>query len=176
MNTVLKMEEDDDPHTEVLNRLERRLKYVEQGIRVEELDDDSGSMEKMQQTCDIAELYRLAGLIYLNRAGRKMDISNSALQSVTESAFAILDKLHICERTFPLFIISCEARTDVQRATVLQLMNNTRTQFVPTNITRVHGYIERFWAMDELDVLQGTSYAEKMTAVLSCREAVPTFC
>lgn len=172
---MLSMVADDDPHTEVLNRLERRLKYAEQEIKIEELDDGSSPMDKMQQTRDIAELYRLAGLIYLNRAGRNTAISNLALQSVTESAFTILGKLHTCERTFPLFIVSCEARTDVQRATVLRLINTTRTRFAPTNIMRAHRYIERFWATDELDVGQDTSYAEKMTAVLSSRDALPAF-
>ncbi|KAF2637690.1 hypothetical protein P280DRAFT_520824 [Massarina eburnea CBS 473.64] len=173
INTMLNMQEDDDPHTEALNRLERRLKYAEQDIKVEELD--SNSLDKMQQTRDIAELYRLAALIYLNRAGYNTAISNPALQTITESAFAILDKLHTCERTFPLFIVSCEARTDVQRATVLRLMNTTRTRFAATNIMRVHGYVERFWALDELDVGRDTEYADKVTAVLSSREAIPVF-
>jgi hypothetical protein len=175
INTMLSMVADDDPHTEVLNRLERRLKYAEQEAKVEELDDDSSPTDKMQQTRDIAELYRLAGLIYLNRGGRNTATSNLALQSVTVSAFTILDKLHTCQRTFPLFIVSCEARTDIQRATVLRLINTTRTRFPPTNIIRAHGYIERFWAIDELDVTQDTSYAEKMTAVLSSSDALPAF-
>jgi hypothetical protein len=172
---MLNMEAGDDPHTEVLNRLERRLKYAEQEPKVEELDDDSSPMDKMQRTRDIAELYRLAGLIYLNRAGRNIASSNVALQCITKSAFTILDKLHTCERTFPLFIVSCEACTDVQRASVLRLINTTRTQFTPANIMRAHGYIERFWAIDELDLGQDMSYAEKMTAVLSSKDALPAF-
>lgn len=168
------METDADPHTEVLNRLERKLRSAQQEVKVEELDE-TNLVGKVQQTRDVAELYRLAGLIYLDRAGRNAALNNSALQSVTESAFAVLEKLHTCERTFPLFIVSCEARTDIQRATVLRLMSNTSMRPAPTNIIRTHGYVERFWAADDLDVGQNTSYAEKMTAVLSSKDTLPAF-
>lgn len=174
INTVIVMETDDDPHTETLDRIERRLKYAQQEVQIEDLDDTTLA-EATRQIRSIAELYRLAGLIYLYRAGRKTSPSNSKLQSFVEAAFRILGAMQTCERTFPLFVVGCEARTDVQRAIVLQLLSTTQTRFTPSNILRVHNYIERFWAADELDFNQEIDYAEKVTAILSSSGALPAF-
>ncbi|CAI6341806.1 unnamed protein product [Periconia digitata] len=162
------MDDDEGPPPEALSKVERRLKYAKQVIKVEELD-------KIQQTLDIAELWRLAGLIYLHRAGYNATTASASLQALTESASAVLTRLYTCERTFPLFIVACEARTDVQRATVLSLIDVTRSFYTPTNITRVHRFIERFWALDDLDVGQETTYSEKLTAVMSTGYALPAF-
>ncbi|PVI01305.1 hypothetical protein DM02DRAFT_727946 [Periconia macrospinosa] len=176
LNTVIHTMDGNDDQTEVLNKLERRLKHAQQVIKVEELYEyDPGSMEKAQQTHSIAELYRLAGLIYLYRVGYSATATHSSLQAAKTSAFVILERLYTCERTFPLFIVGCEARTDNQRATILRLINNTRAQFTPTLITRIHNYLERFWAADELDVAQHTGYDEKISAILSSGCALPAF-
>lgn len=174
IDTVLEMETDDDPRSEDLDRLERRFKYSEQDIRVENLDGPH-SDDRIQKTRNVAELYRLAGLIYLHRAGRRTPLSNPVLQQLTEDAYRILETLETCERTFPLFIISCEARRDDRRAIILRLINATQNRFAPTNMLRVRSFIERFWAQEDLDVDQEIDYATKITAVLSTNNGLPAF-
>lgn len=174
VTTALEIERDNDPRTELLDKIERSLKYAQQEIKIEELDE-SGGAHAMQRLRDIAELYRLAGLIYLQRAGRKCRSSNAALQAATESAFKILNGLETCERTFPLFIVSCEARDETQKATVLRLLSTTQERYAPGNIFLVHDFIERFWATNELDVGQYIDYSHRMTIVLSSRDTLPAF-
>ncbi|KAF2015183.1 hypothetical protein BU24DRAFT_424063 [Aaosphaeria arxii CBS 175.79] len=174
ISEVMRAEIGSDIPLESLDKLERQLKYARQEIRVEDIDDVTRSAEATELR-STAELYRLAGLIYLERAGRKVSPSNARVQQYVNDAFSILDGLHVCGRTLPLFIISCEASTDSQKATILRLLSSTKHHYGPCNIVRVHNFIERFWAMNELDSDQDLGYTEKMTDVLSLGDSLPAF-
>ncbi|KAF2792458.1 hypothetical protein K505DRAFT_307580 [Melanomma pulvis-pyrius CBS 109.77] len=174
IDVVLEMETNKNSHTETLDKLDRRLKFAKQYVRIEDLDA-SMCIDRKRQIEDIAELYRLAGLIYLNRAGRNVPTSSPVLQRLTEKAFVILETLHTCERTFPLFLVGCEARTDDQRTIVLRVIDRTQSRFPPASIMRIRGYIERFWAQNDLDTGQAIDYALKMTTAMSNADGLPAF-
>jgi hypothetical protein len=165
---------DNDERTAILDKLERTLKYTRQMTRLENPEDPQ-SVEDFRQMQDVAELYRLGGLIYLHRAGRRCASSNQTLQKLVDDAFNILKRLDACERTFPLFIVSCEARTDTQRTIVLELIKRTRGCFKYNSMVRVRSFIERFWAQDDLDTEHDIDYASKLTAALSNVGTLPAF-
>ncbi|KAF2470637.1 uncharacterized protein BDR25DRAFT_286748 [Lindgomyces ingoldianus] len=171
IDTVLEMEIDNDPHVDELDKLERRLKFTKQEF-VESPDD---VLEFNPQSPKIAELYRLAGLIYLHRAGRKTITVKHILQGLVEEAFTVLQALETCERSFPLFIVGCEARSDRRRAIVLGILKATQIQFAESNVLRVRAFIERFWAQDDLDPNQDIDYSSRVTAVLSRTDCLPVF-
>ncbi|KAF2185249.1 hypothetical protein K469DRAFT_165051 [Zopfia rhizophila CBS 207.26] len=175
IDTVLEMEICDDPqHIENIEKLERRLKYSQQEVSIDSLSD-SGSFNNIEQMRNIAELYRLSGLIYLHRAARGTSVPDQLLQKLVNDAFTVLEKLETCERTFPLFITGCEARDDIRRGTILRILNATQAQFAPGNSLRARQYIERFWMQEDLDVNQEIDYASKVTAVLSTADSLPAF-
>ncbi|KAF2730490.1 hypothetical protein EJ04DRAFT_579818 [Polyplosphaeria fusca] len=156
------------------DKLERRLKFARQDLRINLLEDAS-SPHEYQRVKDIAELYRLAGLVYLHRAGRGTATTSYALQTIIDEAFAIMQRLDTCNRTFPLFIISCEARTEAQRAVILGVVQRNAARPLSANTTRVWGFVERFWAQDDLDTEQEVDYAAKITAALSRTNSLPAF-
>jgi hypothetical protein len=174
INVVLDVDTSESLREEVLNKLERRLKYAQQEIRLETLDD-SENLGSVRHAKSIAELYRLSGLIYLQRAVRWDTNTTSGYHRIITDAFQILENIEICERTLPLFIVGCEAHTDAQRAIVLRVIDSTQTRFAPNNMLRVRGFIERFWAQDDLDTEQQMVYATKLTAILSNDSGIPAF-
>lgn len=166
MDMLLEQETTGHLNLDGIDSCERRLKYARQIVKLEDVDERrSGSTA--QRTEDIAELYRLGGIIYLHRAARRSPLWTQCLQRSTTSAFEIICRLDTCERTFPLFVIGCEARNDPQRASILRIIRNTQEQYVPSDMIRVREYLERFWAQDDLDVGQEIDFAAKVTAALS---------
>jgi hypothetical protein len=170
IQVVLEMESDQSAHTEELDKWERRLRFAQQTTSAE-------SLETMNTPhyIRLAELHRLSGLIYLQRAGRHASSSNVALQEYLERAFETLRSLDTCERMFPLFIVGCEASTDIQRMTVLELIHRTAVQCVSADMLRVRHFIERFWAQSDLDTDQSKDYISRMTTAVSMYDGLPVF-
>lgn len=160
--------------TDTIDKLERRLKFARQELDVEILDDIEHPTQE-QNLRDIAELYRLAGLIYLHRAAKKTPISHSSVMKFVKDAYEILERLETCERGFPLFIVACEARTDTQRGEILRILANTQKVLKVGNIIRIQRLVERLWTQDDLDSENQLDYSLKVTAILSTSGALPAF-
>lgn len=155
-----------------LEKLERRLKYARQ-----EIVEPHGSMRPAREIRYIqgtAELQRLSGLIYLYRVGKKTASSHPVLQELVRNAFRLLEELKTCKRTFCLFVVGCEASTDYQRALVLKVAHRTKTDFLCTVMMRTGQYLERFWALSDLDIDNRLDHGAKMTAAASISK-VPAF-
>jgi hypothetical protein len=170
IQVVLEMESDRSAHTEELDKWERRLKFAQQTTSAE-----SPETLSTPHYIRLAELHRLSGLIYLQRAGRQASSSNVALQEYLEKAFEILWSLDTCERMFPLFIVGCEASADTQRTKVLELISRTEEQCVSADMLRVRHFIERFWAQYDLDMDQSRDYIARMTTAVSIYDGLPVF-
>jgi len=159
IDAVMEQEEYQLPAGEVVEKFERRLKYANQ-----ELNPSIGNYERVK---NVAELYRLSGLIYLQRAARGAFSSNPAVKELVDAAYNIIKRMESCGNTFPIFIIGCEARSDERRAEILRILRTTRSVLGSMNINRVHEFIERFWAQEDLDVEQTIEYTTKVTSVLA---------
>ena len=159
---------------DTIDKLERRLKFTRQELDVEILGDIEHPTQE-QNLRGIAELYRLAGLIYLHRAAKKTPISHSGVTKFVKNAFEILERLDTCERGFPLFIAACEARTDAQRGEILRILANTQKVLKVGNIIRVQRLVERLWAQDDLDSENQLDFSLKITAILSTSGTLPAF-
>ena len=159
---------------DTIDKLERRLKFARQELDVEILGDTEHPTQE-QNLRGIAELYRLAGLIYLHRAAKKTPISHSGVTKFVKDAFEILERLKTCERGFPLFIVACEAQTDTQRGEILRILANTQKVLKVGNIIRIQRLVERLWAQDDLDSENQLDYSLKITAILSTSGALPAF-
>lgn len=162
-----------DPENEVLDKLERRLKYSKQ-----ELDGPHSlgqSSEDLAHITSIAELHRLCGLIYIYRVGRGVASNHPTLRSLVSDAFSILETVRTCDRTFPLFLLGCEAETDVQRALILRITRRTEEEYFSNVMIRIREYVERFWALTDLDTVGEVSHTERMTAAASAQSSLPSF-
>lgn len=107
--------------------------------------------------------------------GRQISSLDPALRSFVSNAFEILEGLSVCDRTFPLFILGCEAETDVQRAIILRISKQTETEYFSSIMSRIRGYIETFWPWKDLDVEGVVGHSERMAAAVSAQSSPPSF-
>jgi hypothetical protein len=119
------------------------------------------------------ELFQLAILVYLNRSTENLLDHISRTQHHISKAFTLFSKLDSCERQFPVFVLGCEARTDKQRTTILQLIDRTELKVSSRSLNHVKMMLQAVWAQDDLAVHE-LSYWDKISSVFSCCTIVPS--
>ncbi|KAJ5833245.1 hypothetical protein N7474_001556 [Penicillium riverlandense] len=122
----------------------------------------------------LVELFQLATLVYLSRIfGNTFEPAFETQQRI-ERAFNIFSQLSSCDRQFPLLILGCEARTDAERCTVLDLISRTEERTSSRSLFLTKKLIQAIWVQDDLS--QGhIVYTEKLSAILTCCTILPTF-
>ncbi|OIW26875.1 hypothetical protein CONLIGDRAFT_620932 [Coniochaeta ligniaria NRRL 30616] len=154
---------DTDDHTNFLKILDWR-------IRTTTVLPTSGDSP---DTPLILELYQLAMLVYINRANPKLNPA-SKTQKQIERGFEIFAQLRSCDRQFPIFILGCEARSDEQRAVVLDLISRTEKGVSSRSFNYGRVLVQSVWAQDDLASGE-IDYLDKLSYVISCCKIVPTF-
>lgn len=121
-----------------------------------------------------AELYRLAMLVYLDQASGNALKQTARTKDRVDRAFALMGQLRTCPRQFPIFIFGCEARTEDQRAAVLDLI--ARSEQDPSSRSFVHAKLlmQAVWAQDDLAERE-LNYFDKISYVVSCCKIMPIF-
>ncbi|KAL2194434.1 fungal-specific transcription factor domain-containing protein [Corynascus similis CBS 632.67] len=159
-----------DENKSYLRILEWRIRTTAITTTADDNDD------KSEDATLITELYRLATLVYLHRASFEMPWPATRTQQLVDKGFCLLARLGACDRQFPIFVLGCEARSDEQRAVLLDLI--TRTERGPSsrsfNYTRA--LLQAIWAQDDLAATsREVGYLDKMSYVISCCKNLPTF-
>jgi hypothetical protein len=123
------------------------------------------------------EVYQVATLIYLARASQSPWEASTKLESLIDRAFTVPTQAHFCTHFFPLFVLSCEARTDEQRIAVLNLLARTETAVRARSLGAFQTQIQALWVQQDLhadgDLI--VNYLELMKAVISANSALPSF-
>ncbi|TAQ87809.1 hypothetical protein B7494_g3898 [Chlorociboria aeruginascens] len=157
-------------HKQQLDSLELRL------ISIPRHNDFATTTPREQKRTDlVAELYRLAGLVYLHRAGRRSRVGFQPTESVLRNAFSIIKQLEYCESVWPLFIIGCEARSDEQRLLIHQNFSKALKRRDTDNIRSIRKMVEASWIQDDLCEDEETDYQLKINALMSANTVLPIF-
>ncbi|KAF2430598.1 hypothetical protein EJ08DRAFT_239139 [Tothia fuscella] len=156
---------------EALNMLERRLTHLKQYV---DQDDGSDRSSQHRHALNIAELYRLASLVYLQRAGKGYPTNKPGVLSLVNAGFEIIATLQTCPRVFPLIILGCEARSDEDRMIILELLRKTENSRRIGNFSRARRFIEASWAQDDLHTGE-LDYVQKFDTIMSRSEDMPSF-
>ncbi|KAI1497640.1 fungal-specific transcription factor domain-containing protein [Biscogniauxia marginata] len=123
----------------------------------------------------VMRLYQLAMLVYLDRSSYSLIDQPIRTQQHIDKAFAIFPRLSSCKQQFPIHVIGCEARTDEQRAVVLDVISRTEK----TSSSRSFNYCKRtlqaVWVQDDLAYGDNISYRDTLTSVMSHCVIVPSF-
>lgn len=122
----------------------------------------------------VIEVYRLAILVYVNRVSSNVLDHAAKTQQHVDKSFELLAQLGSCERQFPVFILGCEARTDEQRAVIIDLISRTETKDSSRYFVHVKMLLEIIWKQTDL-ANSGLDYWDKLTSVISCCTVVPSF-
>ncbi|KAI8631726.1 fungal-specific transcription factor domain-containing protein [Xylariaceae sp. FL1651] len=169
----------------VLEQLSDICDYVPVDSRSIKEQDDHKSFLKVldwrirsiHAAAAVDELYQLAALVYLDRISGAFLNQPLRTQQHIDKAFVILSQLGSCERQFPVFILGCEARTDSQRAIVLDLVSRTERNIASRSFIYVKLLIQAIWAQDDLVDLQNgeLDYQSKLSSTMSRCAIPPSF-
>ncbi|KAF4459654.1 Arginine metabolism regulation II [Fusarium albosuccineum] len=98
----------------------------------------------------LVELYQLSTLIYLRRAS--VGISPERPQTVewVHRGFSQLKDFETCAHPFPLLIFGCEAYTDEERASILELISRTEISTPFRNLGFVKAILQTIWVQNDL--------------------------
>lgn len=151
------------------------IQVLDWRIRTLQIPEAPESDHNVDEETLTTQLYQLATLIFLNRNFEELIHKPTRTQQHIDKAFAILARLTSCKQQFPIHIIGCEARTDEQRATVLDLIDSTEKLCSSRSLSYTKRIIEAFWAQDDLSNGIDTSYSDRLTTILSQCQIVPSF-
>ncbi|KAJ0414191.1 hypothetical protein BJY00DRAFT_295510 [Aspergillus carlsbadensis] len=121
------------------------------------------------------ELFRLSILIYLARMTNTALEPTNTTQSHIKRAFTILRTLKSSPRQLPLFILGCEARSDEERCTILELIARTENSASSRSTFIVRALTKAVWVQDDLAGERELDYRGKMDAIVSVCSLLPTF-
>lgn len=140
-----------DTHFQAIRNLELRLDRLTQEsplvLPAASPQQDASPNPRIEK---VAELYRLAAYIYLERLARSLDRDSSKARDLFYKAVKIMDDLGGCERLWPLFVIALEARSDEERAVILDFMAASLKRRPLGNIHIVQRMIRSAWAQQGL--------------------------
>ncbi|KAK3381160.1 fungal-specific transcription factor domain-containing protein [Podospora didyma] len=178
----------DDPrhltpeHLGMIRNLELRLGRIQQIPRVVPYNPDHDEAIYGPQgtfASRLAELYRLASYIYLERMARCLPRSDEKVSSLVDQAMYILRGLGFCERPWPLFVVALEARNDEERMIVLNVLARSKNKKPLGNIPLVKRLIHSAWVQQDLQAgEEGNNEADPMlvyNTVVSGNRFPPSF-
>lgn len=121
------------------------------------------------------EFFKLAALIYLQRASRNFSGLSPQIDAMVDKAHMLLDDLGSFNPTFPLLIIGCEARTDEQRMRILkQIERATKTSSL-RSLRELQSILQHIWVQDDLAVDYELDYVNRLDAVITSYQIMPSF-
>jgi len=159
-----------EAHTRHLDSLELRLRCMQQHSQTPILN-----YREERRTERVAELYRLAGQVYLHRAARRTRVGFPPTKILIQEAFKILGLLDSCEGLWPLFILGMEAKSDEQRMIILEVYSRLLHTGDKGNVRSIKKMVEASWIQDDLSDEEEVDYSSKISALMSAHRALPTF-
>ena len=138
----------DDPlylspfHLKTMQSLEFRIRNLEQR--------KSGIAGLDPHNTTVAELYRLAALIYLSRIARGESRDSANVQELLTQAFDLLGTLDFCLRPWPLFIIALEADTEDLRKTIMKVLDESLKRRPLGSMSILSRMIREAWVQQDL--------------------------
>ncbi|KAK1249244.1 hypothetical protein MKX07_002760 [Trichoderma sp. CBMAI-0711] len=123
----------------------------------------------------ITELYRLAALIYLNRAALGYSGEELRHRNLVNRGLDILCGKLTSTPPWPVFMIACEARDDAQRMTALEILNRAGEEPRSFNMRLIRQLVEACWNQDDLHDDEPLDYHTKLRIAIRAAPYVPPF-
>ncbi|PQE15835.1 Zinc-finger transcription factor protein [Rutstroemia sp. NJR-2017a BBW] len=120
-------------------------------------------------------LFKLAALIYLKRASRNFSGTSVHIDAMVERAYILLDELETSNSAFPLLIIGCEARADEQRMRILQHIEKAVKTSSLRSLHELQSILQQIWVQDDLAVDYELDYLNRLDAIISSYQIMPSF-
>lgn len=121
------------------------------------------------------ELYRIAALIYLNRAALGYSGDEFRHKNLVSRGLDILCGELPYIPPWPVFMISCEARDDSQRMTALRILTRAGEEPRSYNMRLLQELVEACWNQDDLHDDEAIEYHLKLRLSIQSAPYIPPF-
>lgn len=123
------------------------------------------------------QVYQMAARIYFLRPSQSSWNLSRNMDSMIDTVFAGPLPGYACGHFFPMFIVTCEARTDERRSAILNLLDRTQRNARIRGVEGLRHTIQSIWVQQDLhadsDLL--VNYLGMMSAVISSSNAPSSF-
>jgi hypothetical protein len=157
----------------LLDSFENRIHSLTSAATIRNTLETPASTWEIGESPEI-ELYKLALLIYLERAARNVSGQSEKIYLYTSKAIKILSHMDSCEIPFPLFILGCEAQFDEHRALIMRLVKSARTAQSQA-LRQLESMLQAVWNQDDLQTDYGLDYSRKLGIVMTSNPVMPSF-
>ena len=125
----------------------------------------------------VADLHRLACLIYVNRAVHCVSGTEFRHRRLVREGILLLTKMKTCQNAWPLFIVACEAVDDAQRLAILDVFEQSRQdrRRRSSHIHLIQHMVEAVWNQHDLNVDNQVHYLTIFDAVVGAVPFMPPF-
>lgn len=129
---------------------------------------------QIKDTSATAELYRLAGLLYLQRVVPTAG-DEGRRAAYLQQAFGALRTVRVATSPWPIFIIACEARTEEERAHIFDVLERMDEVRNVGNVRVMRSIIETIWKQQDLWDSSDKSEAMQWWLCTECSVPAPWF-
>ncbi|KAM0470709.1 hypothetical protein ACHAPE_003048 [Trichoderma viride] len=170
----------DDPNYLSINRLhaihdlELRLKDIDNLRDCFDVGEEDITISKVSESMN-DKLFQFALVIYVDRVVKGAFMSSTTARNAATKAFALLERIRLYDRPFPLFLLSIQAETDEQRLLILSTINRTMEARPMNNLGPTEEMIKKFWAQQDLEGPEQADALFILNAVMSASSMPPTF-
>lgn len=152
--------------------LEQKLQTASQELSPDEVACSTDAQTKAASAT--AELYRLASLLYLQRV--VPDPGDEARRATyVRQAFAALGEVPVATGPWPVFIVACEARTDEERISILETLDQMDKVRNVGNVRVMRALLETIWKQRDLQDNSDTIETKQWWLCAESGVAVPWF-
>ncbi|OQV10139.1 Fungal specific transcription factor domain-containing protein isoform 3 [Cladophialophora immunda] len=161
--------------------MEERTKVLEQ--KISRAVGDYGPVHApcatvIDRNAMVADLHRLACLIYVNRAVHNVSGTEFRHRRLVREGILLLAQMKTCQNAWPLFIIACEAGGDEQRLAMLAVFEQSRRERRrrSSHVHLVQHMVEAVWHQQDLNSEKNTvDYLTIFDAVVGGVPFIPPF-
>lgn len=160
-------------HQQAIDALQHRLECADQQLcSGMDIEVYHGTGSKEHYTA-VARLFQLAVLIYLDRVVRGSRASSPLSQDAAKESFGILRHLGVCERPFPMFMLSLQAEEEPDRVLMLKALQSSRRKRALSNLDSTEDMIQRIWSQQDLHGGEGIDAHLVIDSVFSAYKTPP---
>ncbi|KAK2039042.1 hypothetical protein LZ31DRAFT_559101 [Colletotrichum somersetense] len=163
---------DPNAHHEAYKIKVARLKQEIMGLKIPTPSDPATKSGAAR-----AEVFRISALVYLSRSTDQDLLHPSELHLLVDKALCLMKNMGPCERPLPLLILGGEARTDIERLRILDLVPD-KDASIPWRETHfMRMFLQALWIQNDLEFESNVelNYTEKLSAIFNASEFPPHF-
>lgn len=150
-------------HISWLEQIEEQLLSTKRELRQNSSQHD---VKNQSESLAVKELFVLATLLYVEKKSKQLFGSSNKTDEWIDEAFLILKKIEYCNKPWPLFIFSVEARTESRRMLILEVIDRSIGKATVGGLVVLRELVLKIWVQDDLNTEASEDYKRNLCSLL----------